>query len=62
MTIKAISKEGLNDVRELLEKYISELEKAFQEREAKIVSEILKDAKKRFVMINPKPLRPPSAE
>ncbi len=62
VTITKISKDGLNDVRELLGKYIEELEKGFQTDEVQDVSAILQEAGKRFVMINPKPLRPPSAE
>ena len=60
--IQAVSKDGLSDVSELLGKYTAELEKGFQKNEAMAVTEILQNAKKLFVMIIPKPLRPPSAE
>jgi len=60
--IQPLTKSGLADVRELLEKYINELEKGFQDEEAQAVSTILRDGKKRFLAIQPKPLRPPSAE
>jgi glutamate synthase (NADPH/NADH) large chain len=60
--IQAVSKDGLRDIRELLGRYIAELKRGFQESEAKAVSALLHDAKKRFVMITPRPLRPPSAE
>ena len=62
VTMRAPGKTGLADIRELLEKYIFELKKGFQNGEAEAVEEILTDAKYRFVMIRPKALRPPSAE
>ncbi len=62
VSIENISKDGLQDLRELLGKYIEELEKGFQKEEADAIHAILKKAAKRFIAINPKPLRPPSAE
>ena len=60
--IKAIDSAGLQDVNNLLERYIDELVKNFQEDEAKAVQTILAEAQQRFIMIIPKAMRPPSAE
>ena len=60
--LKAIDSAGLEDVRELLGRYIRELENNFQADEAAAVKLLLDDAGKKFVMIVPKPMRPPSAE
>jgi len=62
VTISRVNRQGINDLHELLEKYIAELERAFQHEEARAVTEILQDAAGRFVTIRPKPLRPVSAE
>jgi len=62
VTLKAIDSSGLADVRELLSRYIRELENNFQADEAEAVTQLLGHAEKRFVMIVPKPMRPPSAE
>ena len=61
VSIKKLSKEGLEDLKELLDIYIRELRNNFQEDEAKEVEALLGEANKRFVMIVPKPVRPPSA-
>jgi glutamate synthase (NADPH/NADH) large chain len=60
--ISAVSQKGLRDIRQLLERYILELEQGFQRREAQAVTKILLDAAERFLMIKPRALRPPSAE
>ncbi len=62
VSLKMISDDGLVDVMELLGRYINELQNNFQTREAAAVSDLLKEAEKRFVMIIPKPMRPASAE
>jgi len=62
VTLKTIDSAGLEDVRELLGRYIRELENNFQADEAAAVQLLLNEADKRFVMIVPKPMRPPSAE
>jgi len=49
-------------VRELLGRYITELENNYQEEEAAAVDGLLDEAENRFVMIIPKPMRPVSAE
>jgi glutamate synthase (NADPH/NADH) large chain len=60
--IKAVSEKDLLDITWLLTQYLNELEKSFQGDEVKAVTEILEQAAKRFVMLVPRPLRPPSAE
>jgi len=60
--IQNLTQHDLADVEELLKKYINELEKGFQSTEAQEVLTILRNANKRFLTIQPKPLRPPSAE
>jgi glutamate synthase (NADPH/NADH) large chain len=60
--ISAVSQKGLRDIRQLLERYILELEQGFQRREAQALTKILLDAAERFLMIKPRALRPPSAE
>ncbi|MFP3983703.1 MAG: glutamate synthase-related protein [Desulfurivibrionaceae bacterium] len=62
VTIEEITEEGLADIRELLERYIAELERGFQTDEAAAVSDILQKSKERFLMIVPEHIRPPSAE
>ena len=62
VTLKTIDSAGLEDVRELLSRYLRELENNFQADEAAAVQLLLNEAEKRFVMIVPKPMRPPSAE
>jgi glutamate synthase (NADPH) large chain len=53
VTIRQINERGLEDIRELLSGYISELRATFQESEALEVEALLGEAKKRFVMILP---------
>ncbi len=62
VSIEPLTDEGLKDIEELLGKYIKELEISYQHDEAQKVREILANAKKRFVMIVPKALRPKTAE
>ena len=62
VTISHVNKEGINELQELLGKYIAELEGTFQFEEAQAVKEILQGAADRFLMIKAKPLRPLSAE
>jgi glutamate synthase (NADPH/NADH) large chain len=62
VSFKKINREGLADVRELLRRYIRELENNFQGEETAAVGQLLDEAEKRFVMIIPKPMRPVSAE
>ena len=62
VSLRKISKKGLADVRELLGRYIGELENNFQADEAAAVRHILDEAESRFVMIVPRPMRPVSAE
>lgn len=61
VSIRAIAKQGLADVEELLTRYIDELKRSLQADEADAVSDILAQARKRFVMVVPKALKPPSA-
>ncbi|MBI5557422.1 MAG: alpha-hydroxy-acid oxidizing protein [Deltaproteobacteria bacterium] len=62
VTISQVGKEGINDLHELLGRYIAELERTFQLEEAREVTGILHEAAGRFLVIRPKPLRPVSAE
>jgi len=61
VSIKDLTKEGFDDVQELLGIYIEELRKNFQEDEADEVQGILDHAMQRFIMIVPRPISPPSA-
>ncbi|MBI4791621.1 MAG: glutamate synthase, partial [Deltaproteobacteria bacterium] len=62
VTISHVNKAGIDDLHELLGRYIVELEKTFQLEEARAVSGILREAADRFLMIRPRALRPVSAE
>ena len=62
VTISRVSKEGIDDLQELLGRYIAELERTFQLEEARAVTEILRESAGRFLMIRPRALRPVSAE
>jgi glutamate synthase (NADPH/NADH) large chain len=62
VTIHRVNKTGLADLQKLLERYIYELNSGLQVREAQAVSEIVREADKRFVMIKSKAVRPHSAE
>ncbi|NDY41457.1 glutamate synthase [Dissulfurirhabdus thermomarina] len=62
VAIRAMDAAGLADVRELLGRYIEVLEGSFQVEEAAAVRALLKAARRRFVRVVPKALRPPSAE
>ncbi len=61
VSIKKITKAGIKELTELLNIYINELEKTFQEDEAAEVRRLLSEASKRFIMIVPKALKPKSA-
>lgn len=54
--------EGLNDIEELLKRYIQELRASFQDEEACAVEELLQNAAKRFVMLVPAYTRQTKAE
>lgn len=62
VSLRKVSRQGLDDIREMLGRYIYELESNFQISEAAAVEELLAGAESRFVMIIPKPMRPVSAE
>ena len=62
VTISHVNKAGIDDLHELLGRYIVELEKTFQLEEARAVTGILREAADRFLMIRPRALRPVSAE
>ena len=62
VSLKKINPNGLADVRELLGRYVDELENNYQDDEASAVRQLLDEAENRFVMIIPKPMRPVSAE
>ena len=62
VNIRKIDDKGYRDVEELLGIYTNALKRGFQYKEAEKVSEILAEGKKRFVMIVPKSVKPPSAE
>ncbi len=61
VSIKSLDDQGLRDVEELLGKYMDALKRTYQDGEAKEVEALLNQAKERFIMIVPKPVRPPSA-
>lgn len=60
--VMPLDEAGLDDVRELLERYINELRSSFQDDEADAVQELLRDASERFVVIAPAHKNPPKAE
>jgi glutamate synthase (NADPH/NADH) large chain len=60
--VMPLDEAGLDDVRELLERYIHELRSSFQDDEADAVQELLRDASERFVVIAPAHKNPPKAE
>ncbi len=62
INIKSINEDGLRDVEELLGIYIKELERSFQQDEAREVAAILSQAKDRFVMLVPKVERTKTSE
>jgi glutamate synthase (NADPH/NADH) large chain len=62
ISLKEIDGEGLIDIQRLLDRYIEELENNLQHDEAAIVKSLLQEAVNRFIMLVPKPMRPPSAE
>ena len=62
VSIQKINAEGRREVEKLLGSYIEVLRNNYQEAEAQAVETLLEQAGKRFVMIVPKALRPPSAE
>jgi len=62
ISLKKIDANGLSDVRELLGRYIDELENNYQSGEAAAVEHLLDEAENRFVMIIPKHMRTVSAE
>ena len=58
VTITQVNQKGISDIRELLGRYITELEHGFQLKEAQAVAAIMLDAGNRFIMIKPR-LVPP---
>jgi glutamate synthase (NADPH/NADH) large chain len=62
MRIRKISKKGLADIHRLLGNYILQLEGSLQRDEAVAVTNLLREADKRFVMLTAESLRPVSAE
>ena len=58
VTITQVNQKGISDIRELLGRYITELEHGFQLKEAQAVAAIMLDAGNRFFMIKPR-LVPP---
>jgi glutamate synthase (NADPH/NADH) large chain len=62
VSLEAISKKGLADIRYLLDIYIVELNKNFQTEEGLAVASLKDQAEERFIAITPKPLKMVSAE
>lgn len=62
VSVRPVDEGGERDVEELLGQYVEELRRSFQAEEAAEVAVLLEQVRTRFVMIVPKPLRPPSAE
>jgi len=62
VAFRSVDERGLDDVRELLVRYVSDLRASFQEEEALEVERLLAEAKERFVMIVPAHRNPPEAE
>jgi len=62
VTVRPVDDRGLEDIRELASRYVTELLASFQEAEALEVEQLLAEAGKRFVMIVPAHRHPPKAE
>jgi len=62
VAIRDIDRHGLDDIQELLTRYVAELRATFQEDEALEVESLLAGAQARFVMIVPAEKNPPKAE
>jgi glutamate synthase (NADPH/NADH) large chain len=62
VTITQVNQKGLIDIRELLSRYVAELERGFQREEAQSVAAIMLNAGNRFLMIKPRPGRTLAAE
>jgi glutamate synthase (NADPH/NADH) large chain len=60
--IRKISREGTLEVQKLLEKYIEELRRSFQDDEGDAVQRLADEAEERFVMIVPKSVTPKTSE
>jgi glutamate synthase (NADPH/NADH) large chain len=60
--IRKISREGTLEVQKLLEKYIEELRRSFQDDEGDAVQRLADEAGERFVMIVPKSVTPKTSE
>ena len=62
VTLAPVTAAGLADIRSLLDLYIAELEKSFQNEEARAVAALADQAGERFLAITPRPLKTVSAE